>query len=64
MCLAIPGQVLDLVDESGVSRASVPAGVRRTVDVALLDDAIKPPSAGDWELVHVGFGISRVDEEE
>jgi hydrogenase expression/formation protein HypC len=64
MCLAIPGQVLDLVDEERrLARVSV-AGVRRTVNIALLDDAIKPLTAGDWVLVHVGFAISRVDEEE
>jgi len=63
MCLAIPGQVLDLVDEERrLARVSV-AGVRRTVNVALLDGAIKPLSAGDWVLIHVGFAISRVDEE-
>jgi len=62
MCLAIPGQVLDLVDEERrLARVSV-AGVRRTVNVALLDGAIKPLSAGDWVLIHVGFAISRVDE--
>jgi hydrogenase expression/formation protein HypC len=60
MCLAVPGQIVDLVDES-VGLASVEiAGVRRTVNVGLLDD----PAPGDWVLVHVGFAISRVDEEE
>jgi hydrogenase expression/formation protein HypC len=60
MCLAVPGQIVDLVDES-VELASVEiAGVRRTVNVGLLDD----PAPGDWVLVHVGFAISRVDEEE
>jgi hydrogenase expression/formation protein HypC len=60
MCLAVPGQIADLVDES-VGLASVEiAGVRRTVNVGLLDD----PAPGDWVLVHVGFAISRVDEEE
>jgi hydrogenase expression/formation protein HypC len=60
MCLAVPGQIVDLVDVS-VGLASVEiAGVRRTVNVGLLDD----PTAGDWVLVHVGFAIARVDEAE
>jgi hydrogenase expression/formation protein HypC len=60
VCLAIPGQIVSFVDES-VGLASVEiAGVRRTVSVGLLDAAVP----GDWVLVHVGFAIARVDEEE
>jgi hydrogenase expression/formation protein HypC len=60
MCLAIPGQIKDMVDEPNrLARVEV-AGVRRTVNVGLLDD-IGP---GDWVLVHVGFALSKVDEEE
>jgi hydrogenase expression/formation protein HypC len=64
MCLAIPGQVVELVDEERrLARVSV-AGVRRTVNVALLDGGATPLEAGDWVLIHVGFAISRVDENE
>ena len=60
MCLAIPGQIVEFVDEpNSLARVDV-AGVRRTVNVGLLD-AIGP---GDWVLVHVGFALSQVDEEE
>ncbi|UGS37021.1 HypC/HybG/HupF family hydrogenase formation chaperone [Capillimicrobium parvum] len=60
MCLAIPGQVVTLVDEQrGLATVEV-AGVRRTVNVGLLD-GIGP---GDWVLIHVGFALSKVDEEE
>ena len=60
MCLAVPGQIVDVVDES-VGLASVEiAGVRRTVSVGLIDE----PACGDWVLVHVGFAIARVDEAE
>jgi hydrogenase expression/formation protein HypC len=60
MCLAIPGQIVGVVDES-VGLASVEiAGVRRTVNVGLIDGAER----GDWVLVHVGFAIARVDEAE
>lgn len=64
MCLAIPGQVVDIVDETRrLARVSV-AGVRRTVSIALLDGAEPPVCPGDWVLIHVGFAISRVDEAE
>ena len=38
------------------------AGVRRNVNIALLDD--EPVAPGDWVLIHVGFALSKVDEEE
>ena len=62
MCLAIPGQILELVDERNrLARVDV-AGVRRNVNVGLLDaDDVGP---GDWVLIHVGFAISKVDEPE
>lgn len=64
MCLAIPAQVFEMVDdERRLVRVSV-AGVRRTVNVALLDGAVPPVGPGDWVLIHVGFAISRVDEAE
>jgi hydrogenase expression/formation protein HypC len=64
MCLAIPGQVVQIVDDaSRLARVSV-AGVQRTVNVGLLDGADRPVEAGDWVLIHVGFAISRVDEAE
>jgi hydrogenase expression/formation protein HypC len=63
MCLAIPGQVIEFVDEANrLARVDV-AGVRRTINVGLLDvdgDTAKP---GDWVLIHVGFALSKVDEE-
>jgi hydrogenase expression/formation protein HypC len=60
VCLAIPGQVIELVDEENrLARVDV-AGVLRTVNVGLLDD----PAEGDWVLIHVGFALSKVDEEE
>ena len=65
MCLAIPGQVVELVDEPNrLARVDV-AGVVRTVNVGLLDeDGSVGTSPGDWVLIHVGFAMSKVDEEE
>lgn len=64
MCLAIPGQVMELVDPvNQIARVDV-VGVRRNINVGLLageDEGIQP---GDWVLIHVGFAISRIDEEE
>ena len=62
MCLAIPAQVVEIVDERNRLAQVEVAGVRRTVNVALLDD--DGVDAGDWVLVHVGFALSKVDEEE
>jgi hydrogenase expression/formation protein HypC len=60
MCLAIPGQILEIVDdERRLAKVDV-AGVRRNVNIGLLDDA----GVGDWVLIHVGFALSKVDEEE
>jgi len=60
MCLAIPGRVVEIVDESGdVAKVEV-GGVRRNINVALLD-AVR---VGDYVLIHVGFALSKVDEHE
>jgi len=63
MCLAIPGRIVEVVDEPNRLAKVDVAGVRRTVNVGLLDgpDAVGP---GDWVLIHVGFAISRIDEDE
>jgi hydrogenase expression/formation protein HypC len=64
MCLAIPGQILEMVDDSNrLARVDV-AGVRRTVNVGLLDAEGEGVVPGDWVLIHVGFALSKVDEEE
>ncbi len=64
MCLAIPGQVLEIVDEANRLASVDVAGVRRNVNVGLLDADAGGIEPGDWVLIHVGFAISKVDEEE
>jgi hydrogenase expression/formation protein HypC len=60
VCLAIPGQILEITDEANrLARVDV-VGVRRTVNVGLLDGV----APGDWVLIHVGFALSRIDEDE
>ncbi len=64
MCLAIPGQVVELVDAANqIARVDV-VGVRRNINVSLLADEDGGAQPGDWVLIHVGFALSRVDEEE
>jgi hydrogenase expression/formation protein HypC len=65
VCLAIPGQIVDVIDEPNqLARVDV-AGVRRTVNIGLLGPGTGGAAApGDWVLIHVGFALSKVDEEE
>ena len=60
MCLAIPGRVVEVVDETRQLAKVDVSGVLRNVNVGLLDD-VRPD---DWVLIHVGFALSKVDEEE
>ena len=62
MCLGIPGQIIDIVDDANsIAKVDV-SGVRRNVSVALVrPDGIEP---GDWVLIHVGFAMSKIDEAE
>ena len=60
MCLAIPGRILEMTDEPNRLAKVDVAGVRRTVNIGLLDDA----GVGDFVLIHVGFALSKVDEAE
>jgi hydrogenase expression/formation protein HypC len=65
MCLAIPGRVVELADEANRLATVEIAGVRRNVNVGLLDEGARcGVEVGDWVLIHVGFAISRVDEGE
>ena len=62
MCLGIPGRILGIRDDLGLSMGTVDfGGVRRDVCLAYVADTVQP---GDYVVVHVGFAISRVDEEE
>ncbi|GAC1318691.1 MAG: HypC/HybG/HupF family hydrogenase formation chaperone [Thermoleophilaceae bacterium] len=64
MCLAIPGQIDEVVDAANsIARIDV-AGVKRNVSIGLLDADGRGPGAGDWVLIHVGFAISWIDEDE
>jgi hydrogenase expression/formation protein HypC len=64
MCLAIPGQVIEIIDHANRLATIEIAGVRRTVNVGLLDDDGIGAGPGDWVLIHVGFALSKIDEAE
>lgn len=61
MCLAIPGQLVAFSDEQPLLAKVDVAGVKRTINVGLLDD--EQLAIGDWVLIHVGFAMSKVSEE-
>jgi hydrogenase expression/formation protein HypC len=64
MCLAIPGQVIEVVDEvNQIAKVDV-VGVRRNVNVGLLANDGDRARPGDWVLIHVGFALSKIDEQE
>lgn len=62
MCLGIPGQIIEYVDEANdIVKVNV-SGVKRNINVGLVrPDGIGP---GDWVLIHVGFAMSKIDEHE
>ncbi|MDQ3152337.1 MAG: HypC/HybG/HupF family hydrogenase formation chaperone [Actinomycetota bacterium] len=62
MCLGIPGEVVEiLVDRPDLAMVDV-SGVKRAINIGLLDKGEVGP--GDWVLIHVGFAMSKIDEEE
>jgi len=62
MCLGIPGQVIEFVDDANSIAKVEVSGVRRNVNVGL----VRPEGleVGDWVLIHVGFALSKIDDEE
>ena len=64
MCLAVPGQIVEVTDEANRLAKVDVAGVKRNVNIGLLDAGDASVGPGDWVLIHVGFAISHVDEHE
>ncbi len=61
MCLGIPGKVVEIRDDAGLMMGKVDfGGVRKEACLAYLPEV----ELGDYVIVHVGFAISRVNEEE
>lgn len=66
MCLGIPGQIIAISDTNHKLAIVNIAGVKRQVNIACIVNEQYPPEKciGDWVLVHVGFAMSRINEEE
>lgn len=62
MCLGIPGTIVEMVDDQPDLAVVDVSGVRRRINVGLLEDETLRP--GDWVLIHVGFALSKIDEAE
>ena len=64
MCLAIPGRIVEIVDSQlQLAKADV-SGVRRTINIGLVNEGDEHVAVGDWVLIHVGFALSKIDEAE
>lgn len=78
MCLGIPGRIVEIVDSDHQRAIADVDGVRREISLSLLgirgaDGAVTssldvvgadPVGLDDWVLIHVGFAMSRIDQEE
>ncbi len=66
MCLGIPGQIIEITDAERLLAKVDVSGVQRQVNIACIISDEHPIDAcvGDWVLVHVGFAMSRIDENE
>jgi hydrogenase expression/formation protein HypC len=62
MCLAIPGKIVEISSENQETALVDVVGVRRRVDLGLLQD--DRPVPGDWVLIHVGFAMSKISEQD
>ena len=61
MCLAVPGKIVSISENEGLKMAKVNfAGVVKEVCV----DWVPDPKIGEYVLVHVGFALNKIDEED
>jgi hydrogenase expression/formation protein HypC len=61
MCLAIPGQIVKMLPGTDLATADV-SGIKRNINIGLLEG--EGLAIGDWVLIHVGFAMSKVNEQE
>lgn len=62
MCLGIPGEIVEILDDRPDLATVDVSGVRRNINIGLLGD--ERPGPGEWVLIHVGFALSTIDEQE
>ncbi len=64
MCLGLPAQIVDTTHVAEHRAIAEVSGVRREVNVGLIVTDGETLEKGDWVLVHVGFALSKIDEDE
>ena len=66
MCLGIPGQIIEIINDSQFLAKVDVAGIKRPVNIeCIIGNGEQPQDCiGDWVLVHVGFAMSRIDAKE
>jgi hydrogenase expression/formation protein HypC len=64
MCLGIPGRIVEIIDEDLTLAKAEVSGVRRNINVGLVHHDEERVEVGDWVLIHVGFAMSKINEEE
>lgn len=66
MCLGIPGQIIEISDVNRKLAVVNVGGVKRQVNIACIVDEQHPTESciGDWVLVHVGFAMNRINQQE
>lgn len=64
MCLGIPGKITAITDAARLMAMAEVSGVRREVNVACVAGNDLEALVGTWVLIHVGFAMSLIDEDE
>src|SRR5205807_1688303 len=66
MCLGIPGRIVEITDPGRKLALVDVSGVKRRINIACIVDDAHPVESclGEWVLVHVGFAMSRIDEQQ
>ncbi|QLH14962.1 HypC/HybG/HupF family hydrogenase formation chaperone [Paracoccus pantotrophus] len=64
MCLGIPGRIIAMTDPARMMAMAEVSGVRREVNIACVAEGPLEGLIGRWVLIHVGFAMSRIDEDE
>lgn len=64
MCLGIPGRIVEILDEDLMLAKADVGGVRRNINIGLVHHDGERVEVGDWVLIHVGFAMSKIDEDE
>jgi len=64
MCLGIPGQIVEITDTDRMTAMADVSGVKREVNVACIAETDPAELVGRWALIHVGFAMALIDEDE